>query len=114
MDSTKIEEHIRKYRDAYIILGAGIAIGVTLGGIFRGKPKINEALIVGKWMDETAKQGINVYGLTNEQKALWESVWRYAEAQQQRLGWPLAEVVSQMLRDYSDVLGYGPSLDAIT
>lgn len=111
-DLQQIKLHFRKYRDAYIVFGAGVVAGFAFRGIVQGKPKIDERAIIAKWLTALANDGYYVYGLTTEQKKLWDSVWRYAEANADRLGWSVSKVVEQMTKDYGNVLGYGPNIPA--
>jgi len=76
-DFDRFKAHLKRHQDEYLLLGSGIGIGIGLM-LLRGKPKINEAQIVDKWLTQAAKGGYHIYGLTNDQKALWEATWGWA------------------------------------
>lgn len=110
----KLKLHLNRYQQEYIILGLGVAAGLSLGSIFRGKPKINEAAIVTKWMEETALKGFNIYALTNEQKNLWEESFGWAVKAANSMQVALPDVLLQMAKDYREapipVQGWSPTI----
>lgn len=97
----QFKAHVKRNQELYIVGGFSLAIGLVLGK-GRKAPKINEAAIITKWMEETAKSGYNIYALTNEQKALWEACWGWAEKEATRANVPLTELLKLMTRDYKD------------
>lgn len=103
-DLRKIQMHIRKYQDAYVVLGTGVVIGLALGSVFRSKPKIDEAAIVYKWMEKQVNDGFNIYALTNEQKALWESCWNWVISESDRVNVPVPVAVETLCKAFAEGL----------
>lgn len=110
----RVRKHLKKYKDDYILFGSGIAVGIVLNKTFRRKPTVDEAAIVQKWMEETAKTGFNIYALGNVEKDLWESTFAWAVKASQAMSKDLGWVLHNMAHDYRENLPHPTSVfDAV-
>lgn len=105
----KLKAHFKKHQDSYALLGLGAAMGISVTVLFRGKAKPDEAKIIWKWMETEAAKGINIYGLTNSQKELWESTWAYVNAVTNETAHSLTEVMSSFSAYNRDFVKSSPA-----
>lgn len=98
-DLDKFLAYLYANRFELMIAGGWISLGYFLGKTSR--PKVNEMAIVDKWLTGQVNDGINVYGLTNDQKALWESTWAFVNAYAKDWGIPLNTAMADFVRRYS-------------
>lgn len=96
----QLKRHLNKYQEAYILFGCGVVSGVLLGSIFRKKPKIDQAAIVWRWMEEQVNNGFNIYALSNEQKELWEACWMWVVTEATRVGASVPQVANILAREF--------------
>jgi len=102
-DLAKLKRHVKKYQNEYALIGLGVAVGVSGMVLFRSKPKVNEDLIIAKWMEHLVlDHDLNIYALTHEQKALWEAAWSWIVSEADRVSMPLSEVLAALTREFVD------------
>jgi hypothetical protein len=94
--SEKLQKHFDDNITLYLTGAALVATGYFLGKT--RMPKVNPAKVVESWMEETAKKGFNVYALTNEQRDLWESTWKWVNTYAQDWDISTAEAIKDVLR----------------
>lgn len=93
-----LRKDFQKKPEPYVALGA-----VVLGSMFVGyklKRVPTKAEVLNEWLAEMAAQGVNVYGLTNDQKKLWETVWNYTTTLSTRPGYNLSRAVAEIVDEY--------------
>lgn len=99
-DLRRIKLHFQKYRDVYIVLGTGIALGWTLKGM--RKPKIDETAIIDKWLASLVNDGYSIFALDNQQKRLWQECWAWAESEAKRTGMSVTQVANILAHEFVD------------
>lgn len=99
-DLRKIQLHFQKYRDVYLVLGSGIALGWTLKGM--RAPKIDETAIIDKWLGGLTRDGYTIFALDNQQKRLWQAGWAWVESEATRTGLPVVRVADVLTREFLD------------
>lgn len=104
VDSTRemIKKHLNRNQELYIVGGFSLAIGLVVGKGLRKTPKIDEAALVYKWMEEQVSNGFSVYALSNEQKGLWEACWNWVTSESSRVNLPIPNVVDILTREFDE------------
>lgn len=99
-----LRKDIQKNPQPYIALSTLVLGSMYIGYKLKRTP--TEAQVLNKWLAEANAAGFSIYGLTNEQKKLWETIWQYVEAESKQYGLPVSKVVGELIADYTSVSRY--------
>lgn len=97
-----IGDHPAQFMIGATVFTAGVWVGVACCKV----PAISEAEVLNKWLTDANAAGISIYGLTAEQKKLWETIWQYVEAESKQYGLPASKIVGELIADYASVSRY--------
>lgn len=98
---TKVADHVYDHRNAYLI-GVGVVGGLVLARTLGWSAPPKESVVVQRWINDLAKGGVNLYGLTNAQKELWEESFNWAMKTADSLGKDITWVLGHMAQDYRE------------